>query len=119
VGGSAMRDDELTRRARALRANATPPERAVWRILRTPPFDALHFRRQVAFDDRYIADFASHRACVIIEVDGRSHDQSEVADARRTSWFEAQGYRVVRVSNAQATGDAPTLALAIAFLLEL
>jgi very-short-patch-repair endonuclease len=46
-------------RARAMRSAATPAERAMWNILRTLPLAAWHFRRQVAFDDRYIGDFAS------------------------------------------------------------
>ena len=97
-----MRSRALIERAKVMRRAATPPERAVWRVLRAPPFDALHFRRQVAFEDRYIADFASHRARVIVEVDGRSHDASELGDVERTRWLEAQGYRVVRVTNVQA-----------------
>ena len=109
----------LAARAKLMRATASPPERAVWRVLRTPPFDALHFRRQVAFDEHYIADFASHRARVIVEVDGRSHDLTADADARRTAWLAAQGYRVVRVSNAQAMGDGAALAEALAFLIGL
>ncbi len=94
-----MRDATLTDRARTMRREATPPERALWRILRAPPFAALHFRRQVAFETRYIADFASHRGRIVVEADGQSHDFTEAADAARTAWFEGRGYRVVRVRN--------------------
>jgi very-short-patch-repair endonuclease len=97
-----MRDATLSARAKAMRHTASHPEPAVWRVLRAATFDVLHFRRQVAFGTRYIADFASHRARVIVEVDGRSHDASVEADAARTRWFEAQGYRVVRVTNDDA-----------------
>ena len=94
-----MRDGILAARAKQMRRAQTPAERIVWQTLRQPPFDVLHFRRQVAFDDRYIADFASHRAKLVVEVDGRSHDLTAEADAVRTRWFAVQGYRVVRIAN--------------------
>jgi very-short-patch-repair endonuclease len=82
-----------------MRNAPTPCERAVWRILRAAPFDALHFRRQVPFAGRYIADFASHRARVIIEIDGNTHDLASAAETARTAWLTAQGYRVLRFTN--------------------
>ena len=112
-----MRDPVITTRAKALRRLATPPERAVWHVLRAPPFDAFHFRRQVPFGPRYIADFASHRAKVIVEVDGHSHDSTEAADAARTRWFEAEGYRVIRIGNWQAMDRDQDLARLLESLL--
>ena len=93
------RDPVLVGRAKEMRRAATPPERALWRVLRVPPFDAMHFRRQVPFGSRYIADFASHRAQIIVEADGRSHDGTEDYDAARDAWFVEHGYRVFRLSN--------------------
>ena len=95
-----MTDRPLQCRARAMRNAPTPYERAVWRILRAAPFDGLHFRRQVPFAGRYIADFASHRARIIIEIDGSTHDLDSAAEAARTAWLNTQGYRVIRFSNA-------------------
>ncbi len=112
-----MRDEVLAARAKALRHAATPAERAVWRILRAPPFAALHFRRQVAFANRFIADFASHRARVVIEVDGWSHSVTVAADAARTAWFEARGYRVVRVTNEVALDRDSDLGAVLAALI--
>ncbi|OYU14885.1 MAG: hypothetical protein CFE37_08330 [Alphaproteobacteria bacterium PA4] len=91
----------LQARAQRLRRAQTPAERAVWTILRAPPFDALHFRRQVPFGNRYIADFASHRAGVIIEIDGNTHDLDSSREVARTAWLTAQGYRVLRLTNAE------------------
>jgi very-short-patch-repair endonuclease len=94
-----MPDRPLQSRARSMRLAPTPAERAVWRILRAAPFDALHFRRQVPFAQRYIADFASHRARVIIEIDGGTHDPESQAEQARTAWLAAQGYRMLRFNN--------------------
>ena len=95
-----MRNPRLAERARTMRREATPPERSLWRILRAVPFETLHFRRQVAFGSRYITDFASHRAKVIVEADGRSHDWLEHGDIDRDAWFTGEGWRTVRLSNA-------------------
>ena len=73
----------------------TEAERAVWRILREG-FPDHHFRRQVPIR-HFIADFASHRAKLIIEVDGGQHGES--VDAARTANIEAEGYRVLRFWN--------------------
>ena len=96
IAWSSMPDRPLQTRARALRAAQTPAEHAVWRILKAAPFDAWHFRRQVPFGTRYIADFASHRGQLIVEIDGNTHDLAAPDEIARTSWLEAQGYRVVR-----------------------
>jgi very-short-patch-repair endonuclease len=87
----------LQTRAQSLRAAQTPAERTVWKLLKAPPFDAWHLRRQAPFGTRYIADFASHRARLMIEIDGNTHDLEAPADM---AWLEAQGYRVVRFTNA-------------------
>ncbi len=94
-----------------MRLAPTPAERAVWRILRAAPFDTLHFRRQVPFANRYIADFASHRAKVIIEIDGGTHDLESLTEQGRTAWLEAQGYRVLRFNNSDVAEAEIALAL--------
>ena len=112
-----MRDPVLHERARTMRRDATPPERALWRVLRAPPFKPLHFRRQVVFEARYIADFASRRARVVVEADGRSHDATLIADIERDRWFAARGYRVIRLSNAEIVNpDADLAATLLAIL---
>jgi very-short-patch-repair endonuclease len=84
-----------------MRRDLTEPERKLWKALRWRlPIDGTHFRRQVPLGP-YIADFCSHRAKLVIEVDGNQHgdDQSIARDAVRTAQIEAQGYRVLRFSN--------------------
>ena len=48
---------------------------------------------------RYIVDFASHRARLVIEIDGGQHAERASADAERTRFIQAEGYRVLRFWN--------------------
>ena len=54
------------------------------------------FRRQVRLS-HYFADFCSHRAKLVIEVDGGQHTPE--VDAIRTAAIEAEGYRLIRFWN--------------------
>lgn len=87
--------DGTIKRARKLRAEMTGAERKMWALLRAA-FPEWHFRRQVPIH-HYIADFASHRARLVIEVDGGQHN--DIIDAPRTAAIENDGYRVVRFWN--------------------
>jgi very-short-patch-repair endonuclease len=100
---------DLAAHARAMRRALTPAEAVLWRALRSPPLDAWHFRRQVAFKPLYIADFASHSARLIIEADGPSHDLTFAADAQRTAWFAARGYRTARFANDLILADGQSV----------
>ena len=82
-------------RARELRRDATDAERRMWRLLREFAPDA-RFRRQVP-TRHCIADFASHRARIVIEIDGGQH--SHESDEARTAIIESEGYRVLRFWN--------------------
>ncbi len=78
----------------------------MWNVLRTPSLKPYHFRRQVPLGP-YYADFASHAARIVIEVDGSGHttDNAIAHDARRTAFIEAQGYRVLRFTTLQVLGE--------------
>ncbi|MGE5562151.1 MAG: endonuclease domain-containing protein [Bacillota bacterium] len=89
------------RRARRLRSEMTDAERRLWRML-WESFQDHHFRRQVPIR-HFIADFASHRAKLVIEVDGGQH--SEAADAARTRVIHQEGYRVLRFWNNEVLGN--------------
>jgi very-short-patch-repair endonuclease len=54
------------------------------------------FRRQVPIG-RYIADFASRDARLVVEVDGGYHESRRAADARRDRVLRRAGYRVLHV----------------------
>ena len=94
-------EDTLKSRARQMRRALTPAEAVLWTILRTPPLSEWHFRRQIAFPPRFIADFCSHAARLWEEADGEGHVLAHEGDAVRDRWFAAQGYRVVRLENRQ------------------
>jgi very-short-patch-repair endonuclease len=90
----------LTTRARGMRKRPSRAERAVWEIVRDRRLGAK-FRRQFPID-RYIADFASVEAKLIVEIDGTSHDGAEQAayDAERGATLAAQGWRILRIRDA-------------------
>jgi very-short-patch-repair endonuclease len=89
------------KRARRLRRDMTDAERKLWRLLREHYGD-WHFRRQVPIR-HFIADFASHRAKLIIEVDGGQHDIE--ADGLRSEILNEEGYRVIRFWNNEVLGN--------------
>jgi very-short-patch-repair endonuclease len=59
-----------------------------------------HFRRQVPLGP-YYADFASHSARLVIEVDGWTHgSDAEIAcDRRRDTFIRSEGYDILRVTS--------------------
>ena len=93
---------QLVSLARALRKNMTKEERRLWYdFLRDYP---VRFSRQKVLG-RYIADFYSAEAKLIIELDGSQHyeDENIRKDARRTEFLEAYGLRIIRVANNEIT----------------
>ena len=79
----------------------TDAERKIWRILRDS-FAEWNFRKQVPLR-HYIADFASHRGKLVIEVDGGQHGGP--SDVARTSVIKDEGYRVIRFWNDEVLGN--------------
>jgi very-short-patch-repair endonuclease len=90
--------DLQTHRARELRKNSSYLERRLWSILRDRRLANLKFRRQVPIG-QYIVDFLCIEHRLIVELDGDSHNERGKYDFRRQSILEANGYRVLRVSN--------------------
>jgi very-short-patch-repair endonuclease len=88
----------LAERAHAMRQCPTPSEEALWRALRRRGM-GVEFRRQVVIADRFIVDFVSPAARLVVEVDGKYHDRTHAADARRDRKLARLGYRVLRLEN--------------------
>ena len=93
-----MTEAVIRQRARHLRRNMTDAERALWSRLRKRQLKGLQFRRQYPLG-RDIVDFVCLEQRLVIEVDGGQHNDQQAYDATRTSWLEAQGYRVLRFWN--------------------
>jgi very-short-patch-repair endonuclease len=85
-------------RARTLRRNMTEAERQLWQLLRSRQMTGYKFRRQVPLG-RFIADFASHEARLIVEIDGGQHNPSSPREVERTMFLQNEGYRVLRFWN--------------------
>ena len=90
----------MLQRARCLRKHPTEAEYRLWFALRLLKPLGLHFRRQVPIG-KYVADFACHRAKIVVELDGSQHGLPEnlKRDAERTAFLEQRGYRVLRFWN--------------------
>jgi very-short-patch-repair endonuclease len=96
-------------RAKQLRSNMAPAEVVIWEMLRAGRLNGWKFARQVPIGP-YIADFAARREKLIIEIDGRSHDQTVAHDARRTVYLADLGYTILRFTNVDVATDRDSIA---------
>ena len=88
--------------ARQLRKEMTKEERHLWYdFLRTYP---VRFSRQKVLG-KYIADFYSAEAKLVIELDGSQHYENSnvVKDAERSAFLEGYGLAIVRIPNNEIT----------------
>ena len=88
--------------ARQLRKEMTKEERHLWYdFLRTYP---VRFSRQKVLG-KYIADFYSAEAKLVIELDGSQHYENSnvVKYAERSAFLEGYGLAIVRIPNNEIT----------------
>ncbi|WP_417417035.1 endonuclease domain-containing protein [Hoeflea sp.] len=88
----------LRRNARRMRRAMTEAELILWNELRAHRLMGLGFRRQMPIG-RYIVDFACPEHKLIVEVDGSQHAENQTYDQARTTYFQQQGWQVVRFWN--------------------
>ncbi len=94
-------DPELMRRARELRNNPTPAERAIWRLVsRCRPA----FTRQLVVSP-FTIDLACRQAWLGVEFDGSQHLEQAAADQRRTAYLEREGWRIIRLWNSDVLAN--------------
>ena len=89
---------QLVPLAKQLRTEMTKEERHLWYdYLRCCP---VRFSRQKVLG-KYIADFYSAQAGLVIELDGSQHyeDGNPEKDAERTAFLEGYGLTVIRIPN--------------------
>ena len=94
IGQRVTEEKVLT--ARAMRRKLTPAERILWQRLRRNRLGGFHFRRQQVIAG-FIADFYCHRAALVVEVDGPTHEQDY--DRERDQIFADKGITVLRFTN--------------------
>ena len=95
---------QLVPLARQLRKEMTKEERHLWYdFLRSYP---VRFSRQKVLG-KYIADFYSAEAKLVIELDGSQHYENSGTgkDAKRTAFLEGYGLRVIRVPNNEVSNN--------------
>ena len=90
--------------AKMLRKNMTKEERHLWYdYLRTHP---ARFSRQKVLG-RYVADFYSAQAKLVIELDGGGHytEEAKQYDEERTAFLKAYGLTVIRIPNNEVNSN--------------
>jgi very-short-patch-repair endonuclease len=75
------------------------------------------FRRQHPIGE-CIVDFACVKLSLVIEVDGRSHNETGEHDLVRQQWLESQGWRVLRLQNNEVLRNLDQAASSINDLVE-
>ncbi len=89
---------QLVPLAKQLRKEMTKEERHLWYdFLRT---HHVRFSRQKVLG-KYIADFYSAEAKLVIELDGSQHyeETNEQKDAERTAFLKGYGLKIIRIPN--------------------
>ncbi len=95
---------QLVPLAKRLRAEMTKEERHLWYdFLRPHP---VRFSRQKVLG-KYIADFYSAEARLVIELDGSQHYEEDTSekDIERTAFLEGYGLTVVRIPNNEVNSN--------------
>ncbi len=89
-----------------LRSSMTKAERSLWDRLSNNQLDGFKFRRQHPIGP-YVADFYCHKARLVIEVDGKDHNQTERKqnDEVRDIEMKELGLKVIRVKNEEVLND--------------
>jgi very-short-patch-repair endonuclease len=84
----------------------TGGEEVIWEIVRAGRIGGCKFKRQVLFG-LYVAGFWCAEAKLVIEIDGRTHDDPlrVLKDADRDRWFARNDIRILRLSNEDVVGS--------------
>lgn len=90
--------EKLKPLAREMRREPTAAEAKLWQCIRKEQIRGVKFRRQFSIE-RFITDFCSVQAQLIVEVDGPIHQYTQVEDAIRQRYLEDAGFKVLRFSN--------------------
>jgi very-short-patch-repair endonuclease len=110
--------EALLQRARELRQRQTPAEKLLWECLRDRRLYDAKFRRQHNLG-QFIADFYCHAARLVIELDGKIHQQPQQQhrDSDRDQWMQANGFTVLRFRNEEVFSNTEAVLETIAQVL--
>lgn len=97
------KDKKLRSIAENLRLHETSAEAVLWKKLKGKKL-GYKFRRQHPLHG-FIVDFYCYELMLVIEVDGSIHDNQQDKDRLRDSALQQQGYRTLRIQNAEVMND--------------
>lgn len=90
--------DYIVELARKFRKNLTEAEENLWEILRWKKINWIKFRRQHPFW-RYIADFYSDEAKLVVELDWKIHEKTKEYDELRDEIISKYWVKILRIKN--------------------
>ena len=94
---------ELLAKAKEMRGVPTEAEKLLWEYLRANQL-GVKFRRQHPLGD-YIADFVCLEKHLVIELDGKSHEETAEHDSLRDDTLALLGYKTIRFTNEELFGE--------------
>ena len=94
----------LIEKAKENRKNPTEAERILWLQLKGKKLGGFQFRQQHLIGN-YIVDFVCLKKGLVIEVDGKYHEQTKEYDEERTAFLNTKGFEVIRFSNEEVIGN--------------
>ncbi len=97
-------------KAKELRDKMTLSEKALWKVLEKNKILGVKFRRQHPIGV-YIVDFYAHKFKLIIELDGKYHQnkKQQILDDERTAFLEFNGLKVIRFNNEEILENLETV----------
>ncbi len=107
----------LKQNARSLRNSSTLSEVLLWQELRAGKMMGYKFNRQKPLGN-YIVDFYCKPLNLVIEVDGRSHDNKHEYDKKRDSELEQMGLSVLHFADLQVKKDMNNVIRALQIWIE-
>jgi leucyl-tRNA synthetase/very-short-patch-repair endonuclease len=102
---------EIKNSSRENRKNPTEAEETLWKFLKNEQ-TGYKIRRQHVINI-YIADFVCLEKKVVIEVDGKYHDEQIDYDNARTEMLKVKGFSVIRFTNEEVIANPEKVQLQI------
>jgi very-short-patch-repair endonuclease len=88
--------EELKKYAKELRKKSTISEVILWDELKNKKFYGYKFNRQKILLNKYIVDFYCPKIKLIIEIDGKTHENKYMYDKKREEEIKSKNYNIIR-----------------------